>query len=232
MLLGAKAVAWGSVMLAMDLIRRLERRLEALLDGVVGTVFRGHIHPSELAERIIREADLAARESASGTVVPNRYVLAVNPDDLDGPHAQLGKELAVMVDELAFDRGWRLEGPSEVVVVASPSAPHGRPRCDGQFLAGRRNPWARLAGPTTVDITVNRAVVGRGGEADVTVSGEHVSRRHAMIWRQEGRVLVSDLGSSNGTAVDGVRIGDRPVEATHHSTITFGDVQYRLEIDT
>ena len=35
-----------------------------------------------------------------------------------------------------------------------------------------------------------------------------VSRRHAIITAGEGQVLVEDLGSSNGTFVDGVRIGE------------------------
>ena len=215
----------------MSLIRRLERRLESLLDGVVGSVFRGQLHPSELAQRIIRQADLAGVTTDDGTVVPNRYVLAVNPDDLGGqtPPPELRTDLAVMVEELAFERGWRLDGPAEVVVIVNPSAPHGNPRCDGQFVEGPRPAWARLVGGAEHDISVNRAVIGRGPEADVTVPSEHVSRRHAMIWRQDGRVLISDLGSSNGTVVDGVRIDHRPVEISVPARVTFADATFLLQ---
>jgi len=215
----------------MSLIRRLEQRLESLLDGVVGSVFRGHLHPSELAQRIIRQADLAGVTTEDGTVVPNRYVLAVNPDDLDGqvPPLELRTELATMVEELAFERGWRLDGPAEVVVITNPSAPHGNPRCDGQFVEAPRRAWARLVGDTHHDITVNRSVVGRGVEADVVIPGEHVSRRHAMIWRQDGRVLVADLRSSNGTMVDGVRVDERPLEVSVPARLSFGDITFMLQ---
>lgn len=215
----------------MSLIRRLEQRLEALLDGVVGSVFRGQLHPSELAQRIIRQADLSGIETEDGVVVPNRYVLAVNPDDLGGqpPPPELRVELGRMVEELAFERGWRLDGPAEVVVIVNPSAPHANPRCDGQFVEGPRPSWARLVGETTHDITVNRAVIGRSPEVDVTIGGEHVSRRHAQIWRQDQRVMLTDLGSSNGTLVDGVPIDTRPTEVSMPCTVTFGDVGFRLQ---
>ena len=216
----------------MSLIRRLEQRLESLLDGVVGSVFRGQLHPSELAQRIIRQADLDGVEMDEGGMrVPNRYVLAVHPDDLGGqtPPPALRTELAGLVEELAFERGWRLDGPAEVVIISNPVAPHGNPKCDGQFVAGRRPAWARLSGDANHDITVNRAVIGRNPDADVVVKGEHVSRHHAVVWRQDQRVLISDLGSSNGTLVDGVRVDRRPVEASIPCTLTFGDMSFLLQ---
>jgi hypothetical protein len=216
----------------MSLIRRLEQRLESLLDGVVGSVFRGQLHPSELAQRIIRQADLDGVELDEGGMrVPNRYVLAVHPDDLGGgtPPPVLRAELARMIEELAFERGWRLDGPAEVVIISNPVAPHGNPKCDGQFVAGRRPAWARLSGDTAHDMTVNRAVIGRSPDVDVTVHGEHVSRRHAVVWRQDDRVLVQDLGSSNGTRVDGVPLDQRPAEVSLPCTLTLGDVGFLLQ---
>lgn len=50
-------------------------------------------------------------------------------------------------------------------------------------------------------------VIGRGAEADVVVDDPGVSRRHAEIHTGTGRVRVVDLGSTNGTFVDGERIG-------------------------
>lgn len=215
----------------MSLIRRLEQRLESLLDGVVGSVFRGQMHPSELAQRIIRQADLAGVQiEHGGMLVPNRYVLAANPDDLGGETAPpiLRAELATMVEELAFERGWRLDGPAEVVVISNPVAPHGNPKCDGQFVRGPRPAWARLVGESTHEVTVNRAIIGRSPDVDVPIPGEHVSRSHAIVWRQDERVLISDLGSSNGTLVDGVRVDSRPVESSIPCTITFGDASFLL----
>jgi pSer/pThr/pTyr-binding forkhead associated (FHA) protein len=114
-----------------------------------------------------------------------------------------------------------------VVVITNAEAPHGNPRCDGQFVEGPRPAWARLVGEVEHDLTVNGAVIGRGSEVDVAISGEHVSRRHASLWRRDGRIIVTDLGSSNGTLVDGVRI-DRNTEISIPSRLTFGDTTFLL----
>ena len=46
-------------------------------------------------------------------------------------------------------------------------------------------------------------VLGRGVEADIRLSDTGVSRRHAEIRLEGHRVAISDLGSTNGTSVNG-----------------------------
>lgn len=48
--------------------------------------------------------------------------------------------------------------------------------------------------------------VGRDPSADITISDQSISRKHAKITKQNGRVLLTDLGSSNGTHVNDKRI--------------------------
>jgi len=55
-------------------------------------------------------------------------------------------------------------------------------------------------------ITKPRIVLGRGAESDVQLQDSEVSRRHAMLEIHLDEGLVTDLGSTNGTYVDGVRI--------------------------
>jgi DNA-binding NtrC family response regulator len=66
------------------------------------------------------------------------------------------------------------------------------------------------------DLAPNTSVViGRGGDADVRVEHASVSRRHAIVHVASG-VRVEDLGSSNGTFVDGRRLppnGSAPLRA-------------------
>jgi tetratricopeptide (TPR) repeat protein len=54
-----------------------------------------------------------------------------------------------------------------------------------------------------------RVVIGRSGETDLVLTGERVSRRHAAVELRDGRVLVEDLGSSNGTWIGGTRIAGK-----------------------
>jgi pSer/pThr/pTyr-binding forkhead associated (FHA) protein len=47
--------------------------------------------------------------------------------------------------------------------------------------------------------------VGRDGSADVLIPDDTLSRRHFLIWQQGESFLIKDLGSQNGTWVDGQR---------------------------
>ena len=71
------------------------------------------------------------------------------------------------------------------------------------------------------------SVVGR--EADVSISDGRVSRRHATIVNQHGQVTLEDLGSTNGTKVDGVRLGAGEKRILKGGeTISLGGVEVRL----
>jgi pSer/pThr/pTyr-binding forkhead associated (FHA) protein len=52
-------------------------------------------------------------------------------------------------------------------------------------------------------------VVGRGEAADVTLSDDFTSERHARFENRGGALFVEDLGSTNGTFVNGERIDER-----------------------
>ena len=52
----------------------------------------------------------------------------------------------------------------------------------------------------------DRFVLGRDAEADLELNDPLVSRRHAMISLREGRWLLSDLGSQNGTRLNGAAV--------------------------
>jgi hypothetical protein len=61
-----------------------------------------------------------------------------------------------------------------------------------------------------------KITVGRGKEMDVRLSDPNVSRRHAVIFWDRGRLFVKDLGSTNGTLLNG--------HAVEHSLVRSGDV--------
>jgi len=60
-----------------------------------------------------------------------------------------------------------------------------------------------LAGQT-IEVE-NELVIGRQ-DTDVTIDDPEISRRHAVVRRHANRLQVEDLGSSNGTYVDGARV--------------------------
>jgi adenylate cyclase len=70
-------------------------------------------------------------------------------------------------------------------------------------------------------------VVGRAPTSDVPVFDPTISRRHAELVTNDEGVAVKDLGSSNGTFLNGSRVETCTVAAG--DTITFGKVQFKLQ---
>lgn len=67
-------------------------------------------------------------------------------------------------------------------------------------------------------------MVGRGPDVDLSVEDEYVSTRHALlIWDPASQQMtIEDLGSTNGTFVNGRRIGASPVRLQLGDTIRVG----------
>ena len=65
--------------------------------------------------------------------------------------------------------------------------------------------------------------VGRGAESGVSVSDAGVSRRHAKLYRRSGVWHVQDLGSQNGTALNGKRL-ERESRLKSGDTLSFGGI--------
>lgn len=71
--------------------------------------------------------------------------------------------------------------------------------------------------------------VGRSGRADVPLDDPDVSRLHcAVTVTPDGRVSVADTGSTNGTTLDGTRVGERPVRFTEGALLRVGESALRL----
>ncbi|MFE0926783.1 FHA domain-containing protein [Streptomyces mutabilis] len=71
--------------------------------------------------------------------------------------------------------------------------------------------------------------LGRSADADVALDDPDVSRMHcAVTVSPDGGVSVADLGSTNGTTLDGTRVGDRPVRLTPGALLRIGESALRL----
>ncbi|MFJ8507980.1 FHA domain-containing protein [Streptomyces avermitilis] len=71
--------------------------------------------------------------------------------------------------------------------------------------------------------------IGRSADADVPLDDPDVSRLHcAVTVAEDGRVAVADLGSTNGTTLDGRRVGDRAVRFAPGALLRLGESALRL----
>ncbi|MFB7089903.1 FHA domain-containing protein [Streptomyces sp. NPDC056296] len=71
--------------------------------------------------------------------------------------------------------------------------------------------------------------LGRSADADVALDDPDVSRMHcAVTVASDGHVSVADLGSTNGTTLDGTRVGARPVRFAPGALLRIGESALRL----
>jgi predicted component of type VI protein secretion system len=102
-------------------------------------------------------------------------------------------------------------------------------------------PAARSAREIVVELLVNGRtaelelaeghtprVVGRSSEADVPLGDPEASRRHAAFQAAAGAIYLSDLGSRNGTFLNGKRLGSDGIELKVGDHIDVGNT--RIEI--
>lgn len=217
----------------MKLARELEQRLERLVDGATAAVFRGRMHPVDIADRIVRHLDFSQEDNGDGPEIPNELTIRINPHDLDPELdvAQLSAELANAVSVTAAERGWRLGGPVTVTIEEDRQVPRGVIDCVGRKAAGHLDPWGHLVAADREiahDLADNRIHVGRGLDNDIVVGIPEVSRRHALIFRDGDGVHIADLGSANGTFVNGGQVTEHPADLFSGDQIALGDVPYSI----
>ncbi|AFU97448.1 FHA domain-containing protein [Simiduia agarivorans] len=68
-------------------------------------------------------------------------------------------------------------------------------------------------------------VVGRANDCDIVLAAAHLSRRHAQLTVKDGLLYVKDLGSANGTFVNGSQVNEARVkrgDELRFDTLSFG----------
>lgn len=104
-------------------------------------------------------------------------------------------------------------GPGRPLVVVPPSVGQEQirasaPPTPAPGLGGGPQAVLLLPDGRQFPLTRGEVLIGRSSAADLTINEDHVSRRHARIVAGPSGFLISDLGSSNGTYVNNVRVRD------------------------
>lgn len=109
--------------------------------------------------------------------------------------------------------------PALVGISEPPVTLHGRLLVNGGPSAG-----------TIVEVTGALLTIGRGSECDVVIPDASISRRHVQIIRQESGLYAQDLGSRNGTAINGQRLS-APRRLEDGDTLTVGNIPLRYVVE-
>lgn len=203
------------------------------MEGAFAKAFRGDVHPVELLRRLTRDMDANRAHGVRGVIAPNHYTIALAPADHDrfaSFHDSLVRDLADGAREHARAEGYQFLGPVTVELNQDPGVG------SGTFLLAsevREGPGGRGVGTVVlpdgsrVSVGDDPVVIGRMPECEVALSDQNVSRRHAEVRRQGGEFVVVDLGSTNGTRVNGSGVKERRL--VDGDEITVGATTLRFE---
>lgn len=121
--------------------------------------------------------------------------------------------------------------PAAAAAAARPSAPQGPPPAAAP--AGQEPRLVVIDGPTfpagTMILIDEPVVLGRAPDADALLDGDgFASAHHARIRAEGSRVVVEDLGSTNGTWVNGQRIAGSRIAGIGDEVVV-GSTRMRIE---
>jgi hypothetical protein len=207
-------------------LQQFEERLERLVEGTLAKPFRSNLQPVEIGRRLTREMDLHRRVGIRGLIAPNAFAVTLSPADVErfaNFIDALSRELSDAAREHARIEEYSFVGPVEVEIFEGSNLKPGRFTVsaevheseDGGYLAELVLPDGRR-----VSVGSDHAVViGRLPECDIVLPDSNVSRRHAELRRKGDGVFVTDLGSTNGTRVNGTPVREQVLASGDEVTV-------------
>ncbi|MGO8875975.1 MAG: FhaA domain-containing protein [Acidimicrobiales bacterium] len=213
-------------------LQQFERRLERLVEGAFAKAFRGQLQPVELGRRLTREMDLRRTVGVKGLIAPNHFeVFLATPDyeRFESFGDVLNRELIEAVREHAGQERYQFLGPVEIIIHEDPDLSASTFAIESDWVEGSGGPtdWIVLPDGRRVGIADEIVTIGRLPECAIALDDPNVSRRHAQIRREGLDVVIVDLGSTNGTKINGVLI--REHRLLPGDTITIGTTALRFE---
>ena len=202
----------------MGILDRIERGLERAVNTAFAKTFRSGVQPVEITAALRREIDTQASVVARDRIlVPNVFTVRLSRPDFDRLSAMgrtLTDEIAKQLTKHAQAQGYQFPGGIRLSLEADSSLSVGLLTIDAQNVRGAVT-WSAV-----IDINGKRhvlgkgvTVIGRGTDADVTVNDSSISRRHVEFTWDGSRAQVRDLGSTNGSRLDGVRLNVSALES-------------------
>lgn len=212
----------------------VERGIERAVNGIFARTFRSGVQPVEIAAGLRRELDIGSViVDRDRTLAPNSFTVRVSPADakrLISMGGTLERELIGVVNKHAKRQGYRLLGEADVELRVDESLTTGVLEIDAARVEGGSVAWAAVIEVDGVQhpLRTGTTVVGRGSDAGIRISDTAASRQHLeLIW--DGKAgIARDLGSTNGSKINGQRF--REAALSPGTVITIGQTALRFQL--
>ncbi len=233
----------------MSVFRDFEKKLESLFEGVFLKAFKSGVQPVELGKKLVREAEENKSIGVSRIYIPNRYTLGLSSSDksrFESYEAVLVSELENLLINHAKDKEFSLFDRPRVLFTEDKKLTKGqfwvKSRMEGELpteaaRASRRKPTRAvkegspaqlvLVGsedyPQVFPLDQDILTLGRLGTNEIVLPDVSVSRSHARMVREKGEFRIEDLGSTNGTYVNGQRVSSETLN--NGDVLRLGNIQ-------
>lgn len=205
----------------MSVLDRFEKSVEGAVNGVFSKFGSKDLQPVDLSSALEREIDNEAMPvGRDRTVAPNEYRFKLSTPDFD--HIEqwgsetLADELADNLTNYARSQHYAFVGPVVVIFEEDLDLAKGSFKLTAASVQGN-------AVPVTTDeqsqdcslleingsqylLTKEKTILGRGSGCDIVIDDPGISRKHLEIDVTPNGVIARDLGSTNGTYVEGHQV--------------------------
>lgn len=219
----------------MSVLSKIEQMCATFIESAFAKTFPSDLEPAQIARKLVSTMEAQTRGDEGRLSAPAAYAVYVSPDDferlaehreyLERAWAELLRNLAARVG-IAFE-----DGEARVTMAARESVSRGAITIE---VSGSGEPAAQfflrmLKGvpPDGVYSIRGMARIGRSEESEIVLVDPSVSRAHAVVEIRGGEPVVRDVGSTNGTYVNGRRVRSHPLR--DGDEIRFGDTKMRFE---
>ncbi len=207
--------------MTMSVLDRFEKSVEGAVNGVFSKLGSKDLQPVDLSSALEREIDKEAMPvGRDRTVAPNEYRFKLSTPDFDhieqwGSEA-LADELADNLTNYARSQHYAFVGPVVVIFEEDLDLSKGSFKLTSASVQGNAvpvttdeqnedNPLLEINGNQYL-LTKEKTVLGRGSGCDIVIEDPGISRKHLEIDITANGVIARDLGSTNGTYVEGHQV--------------------------
>ena len=215
-------------------IKKVENKLERIIEGTFARLFSSAIKPVEMSRRIVREIERHRSIGVNGeNLAPNDFDVVISQDDFDNfadASESIRRELEERIRDYSYQEAYGFLGSVNVNLNADRDLRNGTLKIDARFKQNENgDPPGALVLPDGQRIVLGEATIsiGRLQDSTIYIDDPSISRTQAKIDMGENGYILSDLGSTNGTSVNGFPISQHWL--VDHDQIEFGQYSVRFE---
>ena len=218
----------------MGAFDKFERGVENAVASVFSRAFHSELKPVEITSAVKKAMDEnASTMTRQRTIGPNDFTVNLSPRDRERlaqwSEDSLAEEIAGTVTAYASEQDYTLLGPIRIRFATKGELKPSSLQVEASIKRGAAAPVtsSTASGHPIIQVGQDRylltgsvTVIGRGSECDITVDDTGISRRHLELRVTPRGVIATDLGSTNGSFVEGHRI--TAATLVDGNTITIG----------